>query len=97
MVSGVTFRPLIHFEFIAIYNVRKYSNIIFLQVAVMCTCVCVYTYNGISLSHKIYVCVCVCVYIHTYIHTYIYIYMTSLVALVVKNPPVNGGDIRNEV
>ena len=45
MVSGLTFRPLIHFEFIVVYNVRKYSNLIFLQVAVVCTymCVCIHT------------------------------------------------------
>ena len=33
-VSGLTFRPLIHFEFIFVYGVRKCSNFIFLHVAV---------------------------------------------------------------
>ena len=30
-VSGLTFRSLIHFEFIFVCGVRKYSNFIFLQ------------------------------------------------------------------
>ena len=34
IVSGLTFRSLIHFEFIFVYGVRKYSNFILLQVAV---------------------------------------------------------------
>ena len=29
MVSDLTFRTLIHFEFIVVYDVRKYSNLIF--------------------------------------------------------------------
>ena len=33
-VSGLTFRHLIHFEFIFVYGVRKYSNFIPLHVAV---------------------------------------------------------------
>ena len=32
--SGLTFRPLIHFECILLYGVRKCSNFIFLHVAV---------------------------------------------------------------
>ena len=32
MVSGFTFRSLIHFEFIFVYGVRKCSNFILLQV-----------------------------------------------------------------
>ena len=32
IVSGLTFRPLIHFEFIFVYGVRKCSNFILLQV-----------------------------------------------------------------
>ena len=33
IVSGLTFRSLIHFEFIFVYDVRKYSNFIFSHVA----------------------------------------------------------------
>ena len=32
MVSGLTFRSLIHFEFIFVYGVRKCSSFILLQV-----------------------------------------------------------------
>ena len=32
IVSGLTFRPLIHFEFIFVYDVRKRSSFILLQV-----------------------------------------------------------------
>ena len=32
IVSGLTFRSLIHFEFIFVYGVRKRSSFIFLQV-----------------------------------------------------------------
>ena len=32
IVSGLTFRSLIHFEFIFVYGVRKYSSVILLQV-----------------------------------------------------------------
>ena len=34
IVSGITFRSLIHFEFIFVYGVRKYSNFILLHNAV---------------------------------------------------------------
>ena len=34
IVSGLTFRSLIHFEFIFVYGVRKCSNFILLYVAV---------------------------------------------------------------
>ena len=34
IVSGLTFRPLIHFEFIFVYGVRECSNFILLHVAV---------------------------------------------------------------
>ena len=34
IVSGLTFGSLIHFEFIFVYGVRKYSNFILLHVAV---------------------------------------------------------------
>ena len=34
IVSGLTFRSLIHFEFIFVYGDRKYSNFIILHVAV---------------------------------------------------------------
>ena len=34
IVSGLTFKPLIHFEFIFVYGVRKCSNFILLHVAV---------------------------------------------------------------
>ena len=33
IVSGLTFRSLIHFEFIFVYGVRKWSSFILLQVA----------------------------------------------------------------
>ena len=33
IVSGLTFRSLIHFEFIFVYGVRRYSNFIPLYVA----------------------------------------------------------------
>ena len=35
IVSGLTFRSLIHFEFIFVYGVRKCSNFILLHVAVV--------------------------------------------------------------
>ena len=34
IVSGLTFRSLIHFEFIFVYGVREFSNFILLHVAV---------------------------------------------------------------
>ena len=34
IVSGLTFRTLIHFEFIFVYGVRKCSNFILLHLAV---------------------------------------------------------------
>ena len=34
IVSGLTFRSLIHFEFIFVYGVRKHSNFVLLHVAV---------------------------------------------------------------
>ena len=34
IVSGLTFRSLVHFEFIFVYGVRKCSNFILLRVAV---------------------------------------------------------------
>ena len=34
IVSGLTFRSLIHFEFIFIYGIKKCSNFIILHVAV---------------------------------------------------------------
>ena len=34
MVLDLTFRSLIHFEFIFVYDVREYSNFIILYVAV---------------------------------------------------------------
>ena len=34
IVSGLTFRSLVHFEFMFLYAVRKYSNLILLNVAV---------------------------------------------------------------
>ena len=35
IVSGLTFRSLIYFEFIFVYGVRKRSNFILLHVAVL--------------------------------------------------------------
>ena len=32
IVSGLTFRPLTHFEFIFVYSVRQCSNFIFLHI-----------------------------------------------------------------
>ena len=37
IVSGLTFRSLIHFEFIFVYGVRKCSNFILLHVTVQCS------------------------------------------------------------
>ena len=34
MVSGLTFKSLIHFEFIFVYGVRKWSSLILLRIAV---------------------------------------------------------------
>ena len=34
IVSGLTFRSLIHFEFIFVYGIKECSNFIFLHVAV---------------------------------------------------------------
>ena len=34
IVSGLTYRSLIHFEFIFVNGIRKYSNFILLRVAV---------------------------------------------------------------
>ena len=34
IVSGLTFRPLIHFQFIFVYGVRKCSNFILLHLAI---------------------------------------------------------------
>ena len=34
IVSGLTFRSLIHFEFVFVYDVRECSNFILLHVAV---------------------------------------------------------------
>ena len=34
ILSGLTFRSLIHFEFIFVYGIRKYSNVILLHVVV---------------------------------------------------------------
>ena len=36
-VSGLTFRSLIHFEFIFVYGVRKCSNFFLLHVSVQCS------------------------------------------------------------
>ena len=33
MVSGLTFKFLIHFEFIFVYDVKEYSSFILLEVA----------------------------------------------------------------
>ena len=44
------------------------------------------------------VCVYICLYIYVRIHSYVFmgcVYGASQVALVVKNPPANAGDIRN--
>ena len=37
IISGLTFRSLIHFELIIVYGVRKCSNYILLHVAVQCS------------------------------------------------------------
>ena len=44
------------------------------------------------------VCVYICLYIYVRIHSYVFmgcVYGASQVALVVKNPPANAGDIRD--
>ena len=35
IISGLTFRSLIHFEFIFVYGVRKHSNFILLYIVVI--------------------------------------------------------------
>ena len=37
IVSDLTFRSLIHFEFVFVYGVRKCSNFILLHVALQCS------------------------------------------------------------
>ena len=43
IVSGLTFRSLIHFEFIFVYGVREHSNFILLHVAVQFKTFCLLT------------------------------------------------------
>ena len=40
-------------------------------------------------------CVCVCVHIYIYLCVDVYIICASQVALVVKNPPANAGDLKD--
>ena len=51
-VSGLTFRSLIHFEFIIVHGVRKCSNFIFLPVAVQFSQY--HLLKRLSLSHCIF-------------------------------------------
>ena len=43
MVSGLTFKSLIHFEFIFVYGVMKYSSFILLHVSIQVP-VCAWVY-----------------------------------------------------
>ena len=52
MVSGLTFKSLIHFEFILAYGVRKLSSFIFLHVSVQISQY--HLLNKLSLAH----CMC---------------------------------------
>ena len=52
IVSGLTFRSLIHFEFIFVYGVRKCSNFILLHVAVQSSQH--HLLNRLSLPHCIF-------------------------------------------
>ena len=52
IVSGLTFRSLIHFEFIFVYDVRKCSNFILLHVAVQFSQQ--HLLKGLSLPHCIF-------------------------------------------
>ena len=50
IVSGLTFRPFIHFEFIFVYGVRKCSDFILLHIAVECH----HLLKRLSLPHCIF-------------------------------------------
>ena len=52
IVSGLPFRYLIHFEFIFVYGVRKFSNFILLHVAVQFSQQ--HLLKRLSLSHCIF-------------------------------------------
>ena len=52
IVSGLTFRSLIHFEFIFVYGIRKCSNFILLYVAVQFSQH--HLMKRLSLSHRIF-------------------------------------------
>ena len=60
IVSGFTFRSLIHFEFIFVYGVRKCSSFILLQV--------VDQFSQNHLFSVCFFCVCVLVIILNMIH-----------------------------
>ena len=56
IVSGLTFRSLIHFQFIFVYGVRKCSNFILLQVWTHCShmCTCGHTRRHTQIhTHKL--------------------------------------------
>ena len=52
IVSGLTFRSLIHFKFIFVYGIRKCSNFILLHVAVRFPQH--HLLKGLSLSHCLF-------------------------------------------
>ena len=49
IVSGLTFRPLIHFEFVFVYGVRKFSSFILFQVVDQ-----QHLFKGLSFLHCIF-------------------------------------------
>ena len=52
IVSGLTFRSLVHFESIFVYGIRKCSNFILLHGAVQCSQH--HLLKGLSLPHNIF-------------------------------------------
>ena len=44
---------------------------------------------------KVYIYTHIYTYIYTYVYIYVYTWWASLVAIVLKNPPANAGDIRD--
>ena len=66
IISSLTLRSLIHFEFIFVYGVRECSNFILLHVAVQ--------FSQYQLLKRLSFLHCVCVYI-----LYIYIFIFFLI------------------
>ena len=53
IVSGLTFRSLIHFEFIFVYGVRKCSSLILLQVVDQ------FSQHHLLNNHRLSFCYCI--------------------------------------